>query len=37
MRMGCAGCDCVVEHGKRVVVCSNAESCCCSDVPLEGG
>jgi hypothetical protein len=30
--MGCAGCGCVVESGKRVVVCEAAD-CCCKTVP----
>lgn len=34
MRMGCADCDCVVEDGERVVICSDPNGCCCADVPV---
>ena len=33
MEIGCAGCECVVERGVRVVVCAD-DHCCCSELPI---
>ena len=33
--MKCAGCECVIEGGQRVVFCLT--SCCCSEVPKAPG
>jgi hypothetical protein len=33
MRMGCSDCGCVIESGKRVVVCAEL-GCCCTHLPI---
>ncbi len=33
MEIGCAGCECVVDRGVRVVVCAD-DHCCCSELPI---
>ena len=32
VKIGCAGCGCIIESGTRIVVCS--EECCCRGVPV---
>jgi len=35
MQMGCAECGCIIESGRRVVVCT--DNCCCQDIPVKSG
>ena len=34
VKIACAGCGCVVEHGVILTPCDSYPDCCCRDVPV---